>query len=408
MRILFLDAYFYPEQTADIRLELDLLKKLVDEGNMIDVICPNPTRDVSESIIRKYRRKKREEIYGGKVQITRFWAPQEKKSSLLRALRYFWCNLRTFQIGIKRRECQIVYCNSTPPTQGWIAGKIAKRLTIPLVYSLQDIFPDSLVTTGLSRRGSLLWKIGRKIEDKTYEDCSKIIVITREMRENLLNKNVDKEKIKVISNWIDTDQIKPIKREENQLFDEFRIDRSKYIVLYAGNFGLSQGAEIILDVAEKLYERNEIQFVIFGGGSEYEAALERAKDMQNVFIHTLMPLNRISEVYSMGDVALITCKSDIGKNAMPSKIWSIMACNTPVIASFDLDSELCRMIEMKKAGICVEPENADAIVTAVMSMKNSRKEYSNNRSTVMHIASKETCTTLYLQAFIEALKMHKV
>ena len=258
MRILFLDAYFEPEQIAFTHLESDLLEKLSNEGNQIEVICPAPTRGISAETAEEYKNRKTEELYNGHVTVRRFSAPQEGKNPLIRAVRYFWCNLRTYQLGIRNKDCELVFCNSTPPTQGWIAGKVARKRKVPFVYTLQDIFPDSLVTTGLTHKGSLLWKLGRKLEDKTYSCCDGIIVITEAMKQNILEKGVNEDRIHLISNWIDTDKTKPIAREENRLFDEFAIDRSKFIVLYAGNFGEAQGAEIVLEAAEKLQDHKDI------------------------------------------------------------------------------------------------------------------------------------------------------
>ena len=403
MRILFLDAYFEPEQIAFTHLEDDLLGRLSEEGNQIHVICPVPTRGVSAEITKEYKHRKTEELYGGHVYIKRFLAPQEGKNPLIRAIRYFWCNLRTYQLGIRSRNCELVFCNSTPPTQGWIAGKVAHKLKVPFVYSLQDIFPDSLVTTGLTRRGSFIWKLGRILENKTYNNCDEIIVITEAMKQNLLEKGVKEERIHLISNWIDTEKTKPVARENNSLFDEFAINRSKFIVLYAGNFGEAQGAEIVLDAAEKLLNHKEIQFVIFGGGLGYENACRKAENLSNVFIHPLMPQDRVSEVYSMGDAAIITARKGVGGSGMPSKTWSIMACNTKIITSYDLNSDLCRIIRNYEAGICVEPENTDDVVKAILTAQkeNGKAVKIQPRKAVMEIASKEACTSQYTQLFYQ-------
>lgn len=402
MKILFLIAYFTPDQTGYVHLARELVEVLAQKGNEVSIVCPTPTR-CDQAAIQEYKNKKTEEMYDGRVHITRFWAPQEGKNPILRAFRYFWCSFRTYQIGKKHKECDLVFSNSTPPNQGLLAAKVARKLKVPSVYSLQDIFPDSLVTTGLGHEDSLVWKIGRKMEDRTYALTDKIIVITDAMKENLLKKRAKAEKIEIVSNWIDTDQIKPVKREQNRLFDELSIDRSKYIVLYAGNFGLAQGAEIIFDVAEKLREEKDILFVIFGGGVGFEAAVERAKNLENVFIHPFMPLDRIDEVYSMGDTALVICKKGVGTSGMPSKTWSTMACGVPIVASFDLDSEMHKMLKLTKAGICVEPENVDALADAVMTMKKDGNS-TDIRSEVIKIASKEACVSKYLQIFHEALQ----
>lgn len=408
MKILCLNAYFEPEITADTHLEHDLLEAHVKEGNEVFLICPTPTRGISKETIKEYTGRKKEELFDGHVHVRRFYAPQEGQNPISRALRYFWCNLRTYQAGKKSRGVDVVYSNSTPPTQGWIAGKVARRLKVPFVYSLQDIFPDTLVSSGLTEDGSLLWKIGRKIEKATYAGSSSIITINRAMENNLLKKGVEKEKIKVISNWIDAESIQPVERSTNKLFDEFGIERSRFIVLYAGNLGESQGAEAILDAADKLKEENNIQFVIFGAGALYETFAQKAKNMKNVFIHPLLPQARVPEVYSMGDVALITCKKGVGTSAMPSKLWSILACNTRTIAAFDLDSELCEQIRSMDAGLCVEPENADALAEAILEEMNSGSGKNHDlRPAVIRTASKEICTSSYLRVIREAVDQRK-
>lgn len=404
MRILFLDAYFEPEQIAFTHLEKDLLDGLTQLGHEVEIVCPIPTRGVSQKEIKEYRNRKDDILYGGYAHVTRFFAPQEGKKSFIRALRYFWCNLRTYQIGRKMSNVDAVFANSTPPTQGLIAGRIAHKKNIPFVYSLQDIFPDSLVTTGLTKRGSLLWKLGRRIENSIYRQSSSIIVISNEMKKNLIMKNVPEEKVRVISNWIDLDAVHAVKRENNDLFDEFGIDRSKYVVVYAGNFGAAQGAEIVLEVAEVLQNEKNIQFVVLGGGSGYLEAEKKAVNMPNVFIHPLLPQSRVSEIYSMGDIAIITCKKGVGKSGMPSKIWSIMACNTPIIASFDMDSELATILSESEAGVCVEPESARALCDEILCFYKSKRE-ANGRLYIENKASKDYCVSQYIELFEYQMQM---
>ena len=114
-----------------------------------------------------------------------------------------------------------------------------------------------------------------------------------------------------------------------------------------------------------------------------------------------MPADRVSEVYSIGDVALITCKPGTGNTGMPSKTWSIMACDTPIIASFDMDSDLAEVLRNSSAGICVEPGNVDALVEAIKenyrTFKMKGNQSSNLREYVRNNASKEICVKRYIE-----------
>ncbi len=407
MKLLFLDAYFEPEQIAFTHLENDLLDGFVHAGHSVEIVCPVPTRGIGKKLVHEYRKKRKEYLYNGHVRVKRFWAPQEGKNPFIRAIRYLWCNLRTYQIGTRYHDIDAVFCNSTPPTQGWIAGMVAKKHKVPFIYSLQDIFPDSLVTTGLTRRNSFLWKTGRKFENSTYRKCSRIIVISDSMKKNLQAKGVHDGLIRVVSNWIDLNAIYPISKEDNKLFDEFCIPRDDFIVLYAGNFGAAQGADIILDAAEQLQNEKKIKFVIFGAGSGYKSAEEKARVLPNVFIHPLLPQERVSEVYSMGDVILITCKKGVGSSGMPSKTWSIMACNKRIIASFDKGSDLDLLLRDTQSGECIEPENAMLLADKIreeLLMRNANS--GDSRKYVMERASKESCVDSYLK-IIEREVMHR-
>lgn len=408
MKLLFLDAYFEPEQIAFTHLEKDLLEGLVHEGHTVEIVCPTPTRGINEQTVSDYRKRREENLYNDRVHVLRFFAPRERRHPLLRALRYFWCNLRTYQLGRRIKKVDVVFANSTPPTQGWIAGIVAKKHKAPFVYSLQDVFPDSLVTAGMTQPGSCLWKIGRILESNTYKSCASIIVISEAMKENLLLKGVDQGEIQVISNWIDMNDVHPVYKDINPLFDRFSIDREKYIVLYAGNFGSAQGADIVLDAAQELQHETDIQFVLFGGGVDFQKAVDRAKLLSNTFIHPLLSQEKVSEVYSMGDVALITCKPGAANSGMPSKTWSIMACNTPIIASFDTESDLAEVLKKSGAGICVEPGNATALAGAIKDAyekwKNEGKSSLDTRTYAIQNASKEICVKKYIDTLLSVAK----
>ena len=402
MKVLLINAYFYPENTAFGHMEKEILDTLIARGHEVDVVCPVPCRGISDEIIESYKHIK-EEVHRD-IRIHRYWAPRESSHPVSRAFRYFWGNIRGNMIGRRFRNTDVFFTISTPPTQGLFVGKLAKKFKAPMIYSLQDVFPDSLVTTGLSHEGSLLYRIGSVVEKKTYKLCSKIIVLSETVENNLIEKGVPSEKLLTINNWIDSDNVRPVPREENPLFDEFNVDRNKFIVLYAGNLGASQDSQVIINAAERLRDNEDIQFCIFGSGPEYDflyGAIDTRK-LKNVLLNPLLPTSRVSEVYSMGDVDLITCKKGVSQAAMPSKLWTIMACDTPIIAAFDLDSELNETLKEANGGICVEPENyellADEIEKAYLRKKSGlRPEHWGGREYVSANNSNRSGVSKYVE-----------
>ncbi len=401
MKVLTFCAYYEPEIAASMYLTTNMFEDMAKSGIEVEIFAPTPTRGVDQETINKYKKIKYEEHYDGKLKIHRFSMLQEGTATLGRAIRYILLNLAFIWKGLWT-QADLMLISSTPPTQGFMAALLKKAKKIPVVYNLQDIFPDSLVTTGLAKKGGLLWKIGRKIENYTYRNADHIIVISEGFKRNIMAKGVEEAKITAVPNWVNTDSVYPVAKTDNRLFEELQISRDKFTVVYAGNFGEAQGADVVLKAAQRLKEQENIQFVLFGGGARFGEAKEQAAAMDNVAAFDLLPPERVSEVYSLGDVALITCKPGAGDSAMPSKTWSIMACSTPIIASFDTDSDLAQVLADSCAGICVEPGNTDALAKAILEASKTGIKGSNGREYVAQNASRDICVKKYLDIILEA------
>jgi glycosyltransferase involved in cell wall biosynthesis len=343
-------------------------KAFADAGYRISVYSPMPSRGISPEIRKKYKYKKKETLYNGKMNVRRFSMFSEGVNPLKRAFRYFYCCTRQFLYAIFLKNVDVMYISSTPPIQGVMAALIKKVKGIPIVYNLQDIFPDSLVGTGLTKKNSLLWKVGRKLEDFTYRNSDKIIVISEDFKKNIIAKGVPESKIEVIYNWVDEDKIVPISRDKNALFDDLDLDRSFFYIVYAGNLGKAQNIDIIIESAAKTVEKQEIKYIIFGSGKQKEILEEKVKKrkLPNIYIFPLQSYEKVSQVYSLGDACIVSCKKGLGKCAMPSKTWSILSTGTPVLASFDSDTELEKLIKNNKLGIFSEAENVDNFVASIM------------------------------------------
>ncbi|MCR5808701.1 MAG: glycosyltransferase family 4 protein [Clostridiales bacterium] len=413
MKILKLSPYYAPERISSSHLTEDLEQAYIAAGFDVEIICPTPTRGISDEEREKYKKIKYEEKYGGRIIIRRFAMMREGRNPVGRALRYVLTNLVQFRKGKKAESVDIVMGASTPPTQGILCGKAAKKLSkkygkkVPFVYNLQDVFPDSMVTAGFAKKGGLLWKIGRKIEDRTYGYADRIIVISDDIKKNIMEKGVPEEKIEIIPNWIDVNEVRHVPREENKLFDEFGIDRERFIVVYAGNLGRAQGIDTFIDAAKKV---RDAEFVIFGTGSSMHEYEERSKDCRNIRMLPLMPKERISEVYSMGDMSLVACKKGTGVGAVPSKTFSIMAAGTPVLLSFDEGSALWKLIASKACGLCVPADDADGLAEAVRFAMDHREELRSMGENARRCAetdySKECGTSRYVELLKKTVGLH--
>ena len=403
MKILYLPVYFNPEKAASSYLGENRNQAFADAGIRTLAFVPTPCRGISDDVRKMYCRKEyhKEILYNGKMELHRFPIFREGRNPLRRAFRYFLVSLNQFYYGIKAKDIDLIYVASTPPTQGALAALVKKLKHIPFVYNLQDIFPDSLVGTGLAKKGGLLWKIGRVIENFTYRNADKIIVISEDFKRNIMAKGVPEEKIEVIYNWVDEEAIVPITDDENPLFSEFSIEKDSFRVVYAGNLGHAQNIKIILEAASKLKDDESIKFIIFGKGGLENDIRERIKKegLTNVMLLPLQPYDRVSYVYSLGNVDVVSCKEGLGGSAMPSKTWSIMSTGRPVLASFD-EGELKTIIEKNDCGVFTKAGDIDAFVGAIKQLASQKERCAemgrNGREFILHNLTKEVGTRKYV------------
>jgi len=394
MKVLKLAPYYAPERISSSHLTADMEDAYVEAGIISEIYAPTPTRGVSAEEREQYKKIKYEEKRDGTILVHRFAMFREGRNPIGRALRYVLVNLMHYHKGVHAKNVDVIVAGSTPPTQGVLCALVAKKLSkryghlVPFIFSLQDMFPESLVSTGLCKESSVLYKIGNKISDYTYRHATRIRVISDSMKETLIKKGVPVEKITVIYNWIDTETIVPVSREDNPLFDELGLDRDHFYVTYAGNLGNSQNADILLSCAAALKDNENIRFVVFGGGSEKEKFEKQIADsgLSNIQLFPLQPMERVSLVYSLGDVSFVTCKKGVGVGAFPSKAVSIMATGTPIIASFDLDSDLCRIVTDNEIGLCADAEDAQGAADAILTLYNDRDLCRRYGTNARHLA----------------------
>lgn len=367
MKLVYLVQYFSPEKASGLQLVEDLLEGFSEHGWKTDVFTPTPTRGVTDEQRKECARKRVEIKYDGRLTIHRMHLYREGKGFVGRAIRYLLFSIECFWKAATV-PADFIFTGSGPPTQGVVVGLAKKVSGKKVIYNLQDIFPDSLVTSGICGENSFLMKIGHAMENFTYRNADHIITITDDMKANIMKKGVPEDKISVVRNWIDTDKVKHISRENNLLFDELKLPRDGFYVVYAGNLGKVQGVDVILKAASLMEDYKDIKFVIFGNGSEEDnlKKIVRDKHLDNVLMFPLQPIERVSEVYSMADISIISCTPGTGGSGMPSKTWTIMAAGVPIIASFDMPSEMERTIEEAECGFCIragdENELAEKII----------------------------------------------
>jgi colanic acid biosynthesis glycosyl transferase WcaI len=296
----------------------------------------------------------------------------------------------------------------SPPLTNGVTGWLLSRLHgIPFIYNVQDIYPDVAVRLGVLKNPRVI-RLFQRMEQFVYRKAKAISVISDSFQRNLARKGVPAEKIKVIPNFIDTDFVRPLPRcnafsQEHGLHDRF-------VVLFAGNVGLSQGLESVIEAADRLKDVPDILFLIVGNGSSRAMLVERAEHLRlrNVLFLPLQPYERVPELYSAADVCLIPLRRGLTEDSVPSKLFSIMGVARPVIASVDRESDTFKVIMEAGCGLCTGPEEPRELADAVLSLyKDRRRAAEMGACGRAYVEEHYTCVTMarmYSDLFVSLVK----
>ena len=405
MKVIFPFSYYYPEQCAGIFVVDDLMHRLAAEGDESVIYVPTPTRNVREGV-----EWKRKEVHcDDKMVVKRFRMYGEGKNPLLRALRYCFCEL-VYLHHLLCDKYDVAFIDSTPPIQGLKLPIVRLFRKCPVVYNAQDLFPDTLSGTGLAKKGGLLWKIGSWVARVTFNNTDKIIAISEDIKRTLVEeKGIPADKVVVVYNWVDSDAVVPIAKEENPLFEEFGLNREKFHVVYAGNLGNAQNINIVVDAAARFRDNENVEFVVFGSGgleSDIRARIE-TEGLKNLRLLPLQPVERVKYVYSLGDVCLVSCKEGLGGSAMPSKTWSILSCGRPVLANFD-EGELQMILTKNQLGVFTKAGDLEGFVEAISQLaaepEKCEKMGARGRQFILDNLTKDAGTRKYAEVLRSVCK----
>ena len=373
MRILFLSTYFAPDAASTGVLMTHLAEDLSGLGHEVTVVTTKPHYE-GDRIWSEYRGRawRTERKSGLSIHRLHLYVPRNKTGLAGRVLSYATWNAFSGLFGTVVGDPDIVFVPSPPLTNGLSGYAVSRLRRAPFVYNVQDIYPDVAVRLGIleSRR-----TIGafRALERFVYAKAAAVSVICEGFRDNLLAKGVPGGKIRVIPNFADTDFIRPLDRRGE--FSRAHGLDGRFVVLFAGNVGLSQGLDRVLEAAELLAGEPEILFLIVGNGAAKAGLVEtaRRRRLGNVVFRPFFPYRDIPKMYASSDVGLVPLKRGVTEESVPSKVFSILAAGRPLIASVDEGSETWRLVREAGCGMCVPPEDPKALAEAILRLRRDRE-----------------------------------
>ncbi len=304
----------------------------------------------------------------GSITRVQPFAGKTKSNLLRRAVGFilfsYLVGLRALFAGKVWRRVDGVLAMSPPLTLGLIGWHTKLFRGGKLVFNIQDIFPDAAIETGAITNKKII-SFASWLERTSYKCSDSVVLLSDDLANNVQSKLEQKfhKRVKVIPNFVDTQAITPMSRMTNYR-TELRIDDA-FVVMYAGNVGFSQSLEMLVSAAREL---PHLIFVINGEGAARESLKKSAHGLSNVRFGDYQDVSRLSEVLATGDIHVVPLKRGLGSVSVPSKTYSILASGRPVLAAVDLDTEVPRILAAADAGVCVEPDNSGAFISALRAM----------------------------------------
>ncbi len=369
MKLVVVTPHFAPDVAPTGAVVTRVVEELAARSHRIEVVTALPW----------YREHRIEPGYEGRLirtedttwgRITRIhpFPTADKRNIARRALAFAGFSAAAALAGLRGGRVDGVLAMSPPLTLGLAGWAIARARRAAYVFNIQDIYPDVAVELGVLTDARIIGA-ARRLERFSYERADAVTVLSEDLRANVTAKMGDAGKVRVIPNFVDTAWISPAERE-NSYRRDYGLE-GKTVVMYAGNVGLSQSLDLMLEAARALAHETQVMFVINGGGAALPRLKAQAQGLGNVRFIDMQPAGRLPELLAAGDIHLVPLKRGLARSSVPSKTYSILAAGRPLVASVDEGSEVARIAERSGAGLAVPPEDAGALIIAIKELLGS-------------------------------------
>lgn len=311
---------------------------------------------------------KREQVEG--IELLRTWVYcAANKGFFRRVLNFFSFFFSSLILGALMTRTPDVVIGTSPQFFCAVAAYLLSRIKrVPFVFEVRDIWPQSAVEMGVLKNRWLIRSL-EAIELHLYKHAALIVPVAESTRDYLLGKGVPPEKIKIITNGVDAGYLASESIAPEEVRRQFGLE-GKFIVSYIGTHGMAHALNVVLNVAKRFSQDSKVHFLFVGEGAEKENLKQLAErlSLDNLTFLGEQPRERLLGFYRASDVSLVPLrKLEIFRKVLPSKLFELMGVGCPIICS--VEGEAARLVAAAEAGLCIEPENADALFAAINQLR---------------------------------------
>ena len=373
-RVLIHTLIFSPDGVSTAYLYNDIALKLQERGYEVVVLTTTPHFNIVPEQVEK--QPMHWKVWGFcKVSkfngMTVLHVPQKKfKSTVLRLLGFVYWHIVSFFIGLTIKHVDLILSPSPPLTVGWMNLGLAKLKGCKVVYNVQEIYPDIL-----KLKGGITLKFLRWMEHKVYNGSDAVTTIDKVFHDTIVDRFEDKSKLHIIPNFVDTDLYHEVEwkgRLDEKLFP----NNDSIKLLYAGNIGHMQAWEPLVVLAERVKDLN-VEFFVIGEGAQRDYVEEEIKKRGLDKLHLLayQPRELMPAILSYSDASFIFMVPGRDGDGFPSKVYTIMACERPLLVLSGDNTPIINFLEGKGCAKLITENDLDKKVDEMVAwLKTVTKE----------------------------------
>jgi colanic acid biosynthesis glycosyl transferase WcaI len=370
MRILVMGINYSPERTGIAPFTTGVCEHMSKQGHHVKVITAFPYYP-EWSVWDGYRGAliRKETLRGVAVRRVRHFVPRRASHLLQRLAHDLSFSLDALLAGLFAGPCDLIYCACPPPTLGLTALLLSKLKRAPFVIKLADLASDAALATGILKEGPAI-RAARAIEGYVYRHAEAVICLCQGFVNTLADRGISPQKLHLISDWADTDNLVPVMRE-NRFRNASGFSEQQFLVFHTGNMGKKQDLMNVVRAAELSQGESDLVWCIVGQGEERPAIESEIamRNLKNIKLLPFQPPEMLSQMYSAADVLLLNQRAAVADSVIPSKLLTYMAAGRTVLAAVSNKCETARYVNHAQCGLLVHPEDPQALVEAVLSLR---------------------------------------
>jgi colanic acid biosynthesis glycosyl transferase WcaI len=372
-RLIFINRFFAPDHSATSQILSDLAFDLAGTGREVYLVTSRQIYDDPKAALPE-----RETING--VDVHRAASTGFGRTALIgRSIDYvsFYRSVSRCLDGLVRPG-DIVIAKTDPPLMSVVARPVARRNGARLVNWLQDIYPETAVELGVPfMRGPVATSLVA-LRNATLREAAATVVVGNLMARKVKTLGAPAERIHVIPNWCNDEDIRIVAPADNPLRREWNLD-GKFVLGYSGNLGRAHEFETVLAAAERLRNEPHVAFLMIGGGKRFAelSAAVQARGLAGAF--RFLPYQaRTLLSYSLGaaDAHWVALDPRLEGLMVPSKFYGIAATGKPIIVIGDPNGELAQLVRRHDCGVAIAPGDSETLTAMLRRLSETPQKVS--------------------------------